>query len=408
VSEAAVTVQDDADPATRQPPPAAGPRGEGWRASLLFGLWTWLAGLLSCVLVTAVAWLPFEQIRDAPGTVGAALENWHRWDTTWYVIIAQFGYRYDSRSAAFFPLYPMLVKAVDPVVPGDTFVAALLVSVLTCYAALVMVHRLAGQFLDTDTARRTVFYLLAFPTGFFLIAAYNESLFVALVAGCLYAMRRRLWWLAAVLAGVASATRLAGALLGVVLLYEYLRQRRFDPRRIQPDLLWLALAPAGLACYAGYCAHAFGDPLYFLRAQDVWFRSGFSAPWTTVLDVTRLITHNPVLLSPTEIRNIINLGTALAVLVVLYLALDGPWRLGAEHSALVLFAALDIMLPLVSPLHTDYPLSSMWRFALECLPVFMVLASMGRNRTFDRFYLMAALPVQGVMILTFVQNQFVA
>jgi hypothetical protein len=401
-------VADSVAAEEREPSPAADPTPRGWRDSFLAGLWAWLAGLSACVLVTAVAWLPFEQIRDAPRTLGQVLDNWHRWDTTWYVIIAQSGYRYDSRAAAFFPLYPLLVRGLDPVVPGDAFVAALVVSILTCYAALVVIHRLAAGVLGEETGRRTLFYLLAFPTGFFLIAAYNESLFLALSVGSLYCMRRRIWWLAALLAGLASGTRLAGVLLAVVFVYEYLRQRGFNPRRIRPDLLWAALTPTGLLGYAAYCAHAFGDPLYFEKAQSVWFRDGLRAPWTTVVDVLRLIVHQPVLLSPTEVRNVINLGTALGVLVLLYLALDGRWRLGRDQSYLVLFAAMDIALPLLSPLHTDYPLSSMWRFALECLPVFMVLARMGANRTFDRLYLMAALPVQGVMILTFVQNQFVA
>lgn len=401
-------VADSVAAEEREPRPTAEPAPRGWRDSFLAGLWAWLAGVLACVLVTAVAWLPFEQIRDAPRTLGQVLDNWHRWDTTWYVIIAQSGYRYDGRAAAFFPLYPLLVRGVDPVVPGDAFVAALVVSILTCYAALVVVHRLTAGVLGEETGRRTLFYLLAFPTGFFLIAAYNESLFLALSAGSLYCMRRRNWWLAALLAGLASGTRLAGVLLAVVFVYEYLRQRGFDPRRIRPDLLWAVLTPTGLLGYAAYCAHAFGDPLYFEKAQAVWSRGGLRAPWTTVVDVLRLIVHQPVLLSPTEIRNIVNLGTALGVLVLLYFALDGRWRLGREQSYLVLFAAMDIALPLLRPLRTDYPLSSMWRFALECLPVFMVLARMGANRTFDRLYLMAALPVQGVMILTFVQNQFVA
>ncbi|GIH17895.1 mannosyltransferase family protein [Rugosimonospora africana] len=399
-------VADSVAAEEREPAVESAPRG--WRDSLLVGLWTWLAGLLACVLVTAVAWLPFEQIRDAPRTLGEVLDNWHRWDTTWYVIIAQSGYRFDSRAAAFFPLYPLVVRGVDPVVPGDAFVAALVVSILTCYAALVVIHRLAADGLGDEAGRRTVFYLLAFPTGFFLIAAYNESMFLALAAGSMYCMRRRIWWLAALLAGLASGTRLVGVLLAVVFVYEYLRQRGFDPRRIRPDLLWVLLTPAGLVGYAGYCAHAFGDPLFFEKAQGVWSRDGYSAPWTTVADVLRLIIHQSVLLSPTEVRNVINLGTALGVLFFLYLALDSRWGLGRDQSYLVLFAAMDIALPLLSPLHTDYPLSSTWRFALECLPVFMVLARMGGNRTFDRFYLMAALPVQGVMILTFVQNQFVA
>jgi Mannosyltransferase (PIG-V) len=380
----------------------------GWRPSLLFGLWIWLGGLAACAAVTAVAWLPFEHIRDAPRNLSEAIQTWHRWDTTWYVIIAQLGYRFDPRSAAFFPLYPLLVRAADPVVPGDAFLAALAVSALAGYAALVMVHRLVSDLLGGAVGRRTTFYLLAFPTGFFLLAAYNESLFIALAVGSMYAMRRQRWWLAGLLAGLASATRVAGVLLVIVFAYEYLRQRGFALGRVRPAALWIALAPAGLVGYAGYCWAVFDDPLFFQKQQAVWFRDGFTAPWTPMIQAARLIADDPVLLSPTAIRNLINLLTTVGVLVLLGLALSGRWRLGPASGYLVLFAGLDIMLPLLSGVNSDYPLSGMWRFALECLPVFMVLARMGRSPTFDRLFLMLALPVQGVMILTFVQNQFVA
>jgi hypothetical protein len=385
--------------------PAADP---GWRPSLLSGLWAWLGGLLMCTLVTALAWLPFEHIRDAPRNLSEAIQNWHRWDTTWYVIIAESGYRSDPRSAAFFPLYPMLIKAADKVLPGDAFLAALAISVLACYAALVVVHRLAGDLLGPELGRRTAFYLIAFPTGFFLIAGYNESLFIALAVGSMYAMRRQRWWLAGLLAALASASRVAGVLLFVVFVFEYLRRRDFSVRRVRPGLLWAGLAPAGLVAYAAYCWSTFDDPLFFQKQQAVWFRDGYTAPWTPVLQAVRLIRSDPLLLSPTAIRNLINLIAALGVLVLLYLALSGPWRLGPDSGYLVLFAGMDIFLPLMSGVHSDYPLSGIWRFALECLPVFMVLAKMGGRPTVDRLYLMAALPVQGVMILTFVQNQFVA
>ncbi len=401
-----------AGPSTVDEPHPTGPvptaTDPGWRPSLLFGLWLWLGGLLVCALVTAVSWLPFEYLRDAPRNLSEAIQNWHRWDTTWYVIIAESGYRYDPRSAVFFPLYPILVKAADKVLPGDAFLAALVVSVLTCYAALVVVHRLVTSLLGAELGRRTTFYLVAFPTGFFLFAAYNESLFIALAAGSLYAMRRQCWWLAGLLAGLTSATRMAGILLAVVFCYEYLRQRRFSLRAVRPGLMWVGLAPTGVLAYAAYCWSAFHDPLFFQKQQGAWFRSGFTLPWTPVIQALQQIGRDPLLLSPTAIRNLINVVCALGVLYVLGLALSGRWDLGADSRYLVLFAGMDILLPMLSPIHSDYPLSSLWRYALECVPVFMVLAKMGQRPTVDRLFLLAALPVQGVMILTFVQNQFVA
>jgi hypothetical protein len=372
---------------------------------VVFGLSVWFAALLMYALVTAVSWLPFGD----PPALGDVVERWHRWDTTWYVIIADSGYHYDSRATAFFPLYPMLVRGVHHVIPGTTTLeAALVVSVLACLAALIMVHRLTAEILGGELARRTTFYLIAFPTGFYLAAAYNESLFIALSVASLYCMRRRHWWMAGLLGGFASATRLVGVVLAAAFVYEYLRQCGFRPRRIRLDLLAVALVPAGLIAYAIYCWRAFGDPLYFQKAQTNWFRSDYKAPWTTIAEVIRLIVNTQPVLGPTSVRNIINLTTALAVLALLLLALDSRWGIGPDQAYLVIFSAVDIVLPLLNPIQADYPLSSMWRFALECTPVFMVLAKMGRNAHFDRAFTMVALAVQGVMILTFVQNQFVA
>jgi hypothetical protein len=121
-----------------------------------------------------------------------------------------------------------------------------------------------------------------------------------------------------------------------------------------------------------------------------------------------MIAHTTPILGPPTVRNIINLGTALGVLALLVVALDRRWGLGPEYAYLVIFSAGVILMPLSSPIHNEYPLSSMWRFALECTPVFMVLAKFGRDPRFDRLYMMAALGLQGAMILTFVNNQFVA
>jgi hypothetical protein len=388
------------DAGPEQPEPPAG----RWRPSLLVALCTWLAALLMYCLVTAVSWLPFGN----PPALDKAYESWHRWDTTWYVIIADFGYQYDKRSAAFFPLYPMLVRGADQVLPRGAFEAALVVSVLAGYAALVMLHRLATGILGDGVGRRAVFYLVAFPTGFYLAAAYAESLFIALSVGALYAMRRRQWWMAGVLGGFASATRLAGVLLALAFAYEYLRQRGFSLRRIRLDALAVALVPVGVLCYAAYCWRAFGDPLYFVRAQESWFRSGYQAPWTTLGEVIRMVATTHPLLGPTSVRNIINLITTVAVLALLVVALDREWGLGPEHAYLSIFSAGIILLPVINPIDADYPLSSMWRFALECVPVFLLLAKYGANQYFDRIYTTSALGLQGVMILTFVQNQFVA
>lgn len=403
-------------PPPQDPTPASvSPKAKAWRdwqASLLTGYWVLLVGLIAYALVSAAAWLPFDGLEGkggpAPASPGDLLKMWHRWDTDWYVTIADFGYQFDSRSTAFFPLYPTLIHGLNPVLPGEAFEAGIIISILAAFAALVLVHRLTAEMLGPAHALRTTYYLLAFPTGFYLVAAYNESLFIALAVGSLYCMRRGHWWLAGGLAGLAGATRMAGVMLGLAFVYEYLRQHGWHWRKIRLDALAVALVPSGLGAFMLYTYKTFGDPLHFLESGKAWFRYGYQGPWQTVVEVMDLIGSTEPLFGPTNIRNIVNLTVALGTLTLLVLALVGPWRLGKDSAYLVVFAATIILMPLSNPIHHVYPLSGMWRYALECTVAFMVVARMARSRVVDRAYLSSALMLQGAMIVTFIHDQFVA
>ncbi|MBB5867645.1 Gpi18-like mannosyltransferase [Allocatelliglobosispora scoriae] len=400
------------EPASAEPAPAEAGAWLQWRPSLITGVSTWAAAFAACVLLSAVSWLPYQDLPAKAGdpstSVSSFFDLWHRWDTTWYLLIADVGYHADDRAAAFFPLYPMLVRGIAPLVPDNTIVAALLVSSLATIAALTVIHRLTVGALGEDDARRTVFYLMAFPTAFYLLAAYNESLFIALAAGSLYCMRRGQWWWAGLLAGFASATRLAGVLLGLAFAYEYLRQAGFSWRRIRWNVLAAVLVPGGLFAYMAYCAAELGNPTAFLKAQEAWSRAEFEWPWTTAGKIFEMLGSTNSYLHPDDIRNIANLTAAVVTLTLLVLALVGPWKLGHEYAYLVIFATMVVLLPLTHPLATYYPLSSLWRYVLECIPAFMVLGRMGRNPHLHRVYVFCALMLQGAMIISFVQNQFVA
>src|SRR5919198_5181524 len=78
------------------------------------------------------------------GPVGNALAApLARWDSVWYLAISNDGYPADdARRAAFFPLYPLLLRAANAVV-GSPIVAGALVSVGCFAVALVVLQRLA-------------------------------------------------------------------------------------------------------------------------------------------------------------------------------------------------------------------------------------------------------------------------
>lgn len=219
---------------------------------------------------------------------GTLLDILTQWDGNWYRLIAQRGYgpQMPSLAAAFFPLYPLAVRAVACVV-RDLQVASILVSNGCLIAASLLLVRLLRRDYDELVCRRAITFLMFNPVSFFLSAAYSESTFLLLSIAALLAARQNKWLLASVCGGCLSATRAPGLLIGAPLLAEYALQwrERGDAIRkfIQPKLFWLALVPSGLALYFFYHYIQHGDFFLPMHAQTGIWRKTLSWPWQTFL-----------------------------------------------------------------------------------------------------------------------------
>jgi hypothetical protein len=242
------------------------------------------------VIVNIFALLAFNRLNLAPDTsmewmspqtVAPVQPNWNvidlhnRWDSYWYLDIAKNGYylrgEKDQANVVFFPLYPMLVRVAAPLAGGNLVLAGWMVSIVFLALAVLTLDRLTREFHpDIDPMRPAVF-LLAYPAAFFLNAVYSESLFLFLSLAMVFWARRGNFWLAAVFAGLASATRVAGVFLFVLLLVEFVQThgwRALFTRRVWP----LALAPVGILAFFLYHWIAFGDFLLYLRVQCAYGR----------------------------------------------------------------------------------------------------------------------------------------
>src|SRR4051812_3970215 len=184
------------------------------------------------------------------------------WDAGHYVAIADHGYD-DPKRAAFFPLYPLLARAVGAPL-GSSLWGAVLVALAALAAGLYFLHRLVALEVGERYARPALLVTALFPTAFFFNAIYTESLFLALTVGAFYAARRERWAWAALCGGLAAATRNTGVLLLVPLA--------LMPRTRRRDVAWLAGIPAGLVAVLAYWAHR-GNWKAPFDAQRLWDRS---------------------------------------------------------------------------------------------------------------------------------------
>jgi len=133
------------------------------------------------------------QAQISEGVSGYLLGPWQRWDALWYTKIAHFGYDPDDGSTNLFPLYPLMMRGVGQFL-GDRFLlAGIIVSNLAFIGGLIYFYRLGEYEIGEAAARRAVTYLAFFPTAFFLLAPYTESLLLLCIIAAFYYARRRSW-----------------------------------------------------------------------------------------------------------------------------------------------------------------------------------------------------------------------
>lgn len=383
-----------------------------YAASRLFYLIS--GSLLAYVVPTS----SFQRVTmDVPS---GSMNIWSHWDGEHYVALAMGGYLHppDNVSPAFFPLYPLLVRSFAELFGGPISKEALsiwapLVSLTLLPLALYFIYHIALEDFDERVAKGTVLILAFFPTTFFLNAAYTESLFLALSAGSLWAMRvRRDLLLACVLAGFAAATRNVGVFLVAPLMYEWIK----DIERFRWRGIYLLLAPGGLLAYMGYLWGRFGDPLLFYSAQESWGRQATGPldtagrAWVSAVEgAGRLL--DPDLWAHPSLSNVANqLAGASNFFNLAFFVFAGVLLLaGSRYLPLSLtFYGLLLVAPATLFGTPGSPLMGTPRYVLVAFPMFIVLALLFRNRLLFGGWLVMSTLLSLALCALFVSWRFVA
>jgi hypothetical protein len=385
---------------------------QSWHAFWVSRLLVWGVGMFAVLQIgRKPGWARFDPagLTVPFGGLGNLLVSpAARWDSVWYLAIADDGYR-DHTRTAFFPLYPMLSQAAGYVL-GSTLVGGLAVSAVCFLAALYALHRLTALELGEAVAGTAVLLVALNPMSFFFTAVYSESLFLACSVGAFLAARHERWAWAGVLGGFAAATRSSGVLLLLPLVWLY-------GRRLRPDVLWLALVPAGLGAYLAYLASKGIGPTTPFHVQEAWMRH-FSGPLVGAWDGTRAAwdgvrqlasgSRTPVYFrqaggDPFQVagQNIM----LFAFLVAGLAALVGVFR--RLPFAYGLYTAVALLLPLSYPVSAQ-PLMSLPRYLLVLFPLSLWAAAWAHDRGNERSVLACGAVLLGLFTAQFAVWSFVA
>lgn len=314
------------------------------------------------------------------------LDGWFQYDAGWYVHIATAGYEYtpgQQSSVAFFPVYPLGVRALSPALGDDTQLAGQLLAVLAGLASVVVYSLWARARLPHRAAVLAVVVLMVYPYALFLYGPmYADSLFLLAAVGSFVLLERR-WYLAAGLVGaLATAGRPVGVAVAaglVVRTLELLAQDRRGAEVVVPGEVrtwpgWRDVVAAvrdvrgrhllvltsglGLAAWSAYLWLEFGNPLAFVEVESApgwnqgvgprtWFKIAFLG---TVLrgpyDVAALLALQAlacvcaVLLLP-RVQRLFGWGYAVYAAVVLLIPILGTKDfMGTGRYVLVAFPVM--------------------------------------------------------------------
>jgi 4-amino-4-deoxy-L-arabinose transferase-like glycosyltransferase len=388
------------------------------RTALEVFLWSraaiWITTLLAYAVFEAQYAQPLHppaQAPEPPHDVGWGVDIWARWDGGWFTHIAREGYTDPKTTTAFFPAYPLLVRATGWLLGGHDVLAGVIVSLLAAAVAFVLLYELASELVGDDAAQRTLLYLAVFPAALFLGAVYSESLYLLFSVAAFLAATRGRFAPAGVAAGLAILTRPTGVMLlpALALLAWRARARGRAYARLAIALPIASVWPLWLWA-------TFGHPLEFLGAErNEWHRhlsdagpfggawKGIVAGWNGVLQFVAGGNRFPGTDDALQAAGI-NLESLAAASFVIVLGVVAWRRLGAAYG---LFVLASIALPLSSPT-ANFPLLSMPRFVLGVFPVFIALAGLASGPRANAAVIAVFAMLLGLDLARWVEWQFVA
>jgi len=343
-------------------------RGEGYNLKMLRRLssrpdWqiamTVTAALRVFYTAMAAAFLPFlhpdpalvrsnaltENLPSPHGLHYALLGIWGRFDTLWFLRIAERGYD-RPMAVIFYPLYPAAIRLVSAFIPA--LAAALLVSTVAAFFLFWGLLRLAGELSEVGKLR-TLLLFCVWPTSFVLFAGYADSLTIALVVWAVIFGRKGQWEVATACGILAGAARPSGVLVFIPLLVMAFRSRHVRS-------LVVALTPLGSLSYWGWLRRS-GRPSV-VEAYRLHQGMTMVPPWRGLADALRLIV--------TEHDTLLTIKLGLVIMVAVF-SLRRQVRI--EDKVFALAVVLQMLM------YTGRPLLGAARYALMVYPAFLAFGA---------------------------------
>ena len=301
------------------------------------------------------------------------------WDGWWYQQVAEHGYdpalkpvpgatgmiTLEGNSAAFFPLYPTLMRLVSECTGLGLYGAGMVVSVVASFAAALGVYAVTKRLGGHRAGLVAAGLWAVWPGSGTEWSGYSESLYTALAAWACHAVMTRRWLTAGLLTCAAGLCRPTAVALVAALAFAVVMALRRREDGFRRPLAAVAIAPLGLFGYLGWVNCRMGDLQGYSKLQDgAW---GHKFDWG--VHSFNVLTSLPVghfdYLFAMPFEDVIGVCVVLAVpvLTVLLIRLRPP-------AVLVVYTVLSYLMVMT----TQQYFGNVSRYLLPLFPLFVPLA----------------------------------
>jgi hypothetical protein len=341
------------------------------------------------------------------------------WDSEYYVGIAVGGYDDPEagtvinpdtgneviKNYSFFPFYPYVIRifalpfrllGLNPLAAAS--LAGVIVAALGTLAGLLALWDMTRPYFEEEDACRAVFYLLIFPTAFFFAMVYTEGLFIGLAFGALALSKRGHWVWASILGLLAVWTRAHGAALALPLLLFWLTQIKWrEPLKPQMTWKWFLRGALAFLPLAGWLlwrystlGRGWAELQEFLFGRGLMSIGGSIEAWKHAFDYARQSGGGNA-----QVYLAIEVGSILLTLIA------SLWLIRRDP-AVALFSLAVVLLSVFSG-----SAGSMARYMLIAPALYIFLAQLGKNKTFDRGWTVFSILLLGMEASLFAVDMWV-
>lgn len=212
-------------------------------------------------------------------------------DSYWYQKIAENGYRtiptgqlgysnaenYLQTEWAFFPMYPMLIKAL--MLTSLSFDAsALIISLLFSFLAFSIFYLFVKDTFNEKVAILSTIILIVFPFNYYFSMFYSESIFLFFILFCFWSVKNKKYFLLSIGYVFLCLLRPNGIIIALPLYIFLLEQlnslswKNFFLGLTKKNTLYFY---PGIICFIIWCCyqyHKTGNYFAFSEAQAGWYR----------------------------------------------------------------------------------------------------------------------------------------